>query len=317
MRREPPVSRGRPIRPSRRLPVVLLLLVTGACGTPDTPPVDGSGLPATALEYLQPHSISSYQLAPGVVYRGVRSAHEPWSVHLLEVDPTRCELSFEVVRSNEEKGRESVTALARAADPVVIAAVNGSFFTEENEPLGVEVSRGEIRGRTARPVFAWRPGELPWVGPVRWEGDSLQVGDWTLQEGEPDGATEMLPGFPALLREGRWVGDLEQEARPAFATARDPRTAVGWDPVRETLWLVVVDGRREQVEGMTLPELAELLRSLGAREGVNFDGGGSSAMVVKGQLVSRPSDPWRERPVVNALVLRQNQDRCRSETADP
>lgn len=284
--------------------------MAAGCIAPDQPPVEDTDLPQGAVEYLQPKSVSSYDLAPGVRYWGVRSAHEPWAVHLLEIDPVRCELAFEVVRSGDDEGRRSVSALARSVEPGVIAAVNGSFFTEENETLGVEVSRGEIRGRTARPVFAWRPGALPWVGPVSWEGDSLQVGEWWLEPGNPDGRTEVLPGFPALLREGRWVGDLEQGARPAFATSRDPRTAIGWDPDGAILWFVVVDGRRDKIEGMTLPELTELLRSLGVRDGVNLDGGGSSAMVVRGQLVSRPSDPWRERPVVNALVLREAPEHC-------
>jgi uncharacterized protein YigE (DUF2233 family) len=298
------------------LPLVLLL--SAGCAPPDRPPIDSEALPAAALEYLAPSSLTSFHLAPGVHYRSVRSRHEPWAVHLLEVDPGRCELTFEVVQPGEDQPRRSVSEMVRRADPGVIAAVNGSFFTEENEPLGMVASRGKVQGRQERPVFAWRPGALPWIGGVRWEGDTLHVGEWALVDGEPDGETELLAGFPALLHGGRWVGDLQQEARPAFATTRDPRTAVGWDPEAGRLWLIVVDGRREgRTEGMTLPELAELFRALGATEALNLDGGGSSAMVVRGQVVSRPSDPWRERPVVNALVLRSELERCEASPQPP
>lgn len=290
--------------------LVGVVLAGSACGPPDRPPISDPELSTAAVEYLNPSRVATFRIAPGVTYRDIESAHEPWGVHLLEVDPMRCDIGFRVVRAEESDGRQSVSDLARAQEPSVIAGVNGSFFTEENQTLGVEASGGELRGRAARPVFAWRPDQVPWVGPVHWEGDSLRVGRWWLHAEDPDDRTEMLPGFPALLADGRWVGDLEQEARPAFAASRDPRTAVGWDPDRQRLWLVVVDGRRDRRQGMTLPELAELLRALGARDAVNLDGGGSSAMVVRGQLVSRPSDPLRERPVVNALLVHRSPDRC-------
>jgi exopolysaccharide biosynthesis protein len=54
---------------------------------------------------------------------------------------------------------------------------------------------------------------------------------------------------------------------------------------------------------MTLREAALLMRSLGARDALNLDGGGSTTMVVRGEVVNRPSDPGGERPVSDALVV--------------
>jgi len=88
-----------------------------------------------------------------------------------------------------------------------------------------------------------------------------------------------------------------------FVASRQPRTLAG---VREdgTLLLVTVDGRRPGWSvGMTLPEAARLMRSLGARDALNLDGGGSSAMTVRGELVNRPSDRVGERPVSNGLFV--------------
>ena len=111
-------------------------------------------------------------------------------------------------------------------------------------------------------------------------------------------------GFPLLLKDGARVGDLGVSERPAFADARHPRTAVGYDPDRNRLWLVVVDGRQPGYsEGMSLPELADLLQALGARDALNLDGGGSSVMVLRGRAFSRPSDPEGERAVANALAV--------------
>ncbi len=293
--------------PDARVIFPALWIVLGAmsgCEPPDRPPVLTDGLPPAAVRYLQPDRISSFQLEEGVVYRSVRSRAFPWSVHLLDIDATRCELGFQVVRPDEGEGRKTVSELSRRLGRTALAAVNGDFFTPEDLPVGVEVTAGEVRGRATRPVFAWRPGFLPWVGPSRLEGDSLHLGELALSLSDPDGNTEAVAGFPALLSESAWVGDLQMGDRPAFAAQRHPRTAVGWNPGDGRLWIVVTDGRREGIsEGMTLPELAGFLLALGATEAVNLDGGGSSVMVIRGQSVSRPSDMAGERPVANGLAV--------------
>ncbi len=292
--------------------LVLLGTVVGGCEPLDRPPALTRGLPLALVEYVVPDRVSTFRLGEGIIYRAVRSSVEPWTLHLLEVDPTRCEVGFQVATPGPDQPRASVSELARRAGGQVVAAVNGDFFTEDGRPIGLEASGGEIRGRSSRPVFAWKPGSLPSVGPVQWDGDSLAVGEWVLSVHEPDGETEILSGFPPLLADGRWVDDLQQVERPAFASTRHPRTALGWDPERRRVWIAVVEGRREgSAEGMTLPELAELFRALGVTEALNLDGGGSSVMVVRGRRVSRPSDPAGERSVVNALLVRVDAAYCR------
>src|SRR5215208_1607418 len=115
---------------------------------------------------------------------------------------------------------------------------------------------------------------------------------------------------PRLLRRGHVAVTARAEGfappqAPAFygtfVAARQPRTLAG---VREDgrLLLVTVDGRRPGWStGMTLPEAARLMRSLGAREALNLDGGGSSTMTVRGEVVNRPSDPGGERRVSNGV----------------
>jgi hypothetical protein len=89
----------------------------------------------------------------------------------------------------------------------------------------------------------------------------------------------------------------------SFVAARHPRTLAG---VRADggLLLVTVDGRRPGWSaGVTLPEAARVMRSLGARDALNLDGGGSTAMVVRGRTVNRPSDQAGERPVSDVLAV--------------
>jgi hypothetical protein len=125
------------------------------------------------------------------------------------------------------------------------------------------------------------------------------------------GATQIVGGGPQLLVRGRVrVGSSAEGFRPlsapwfygSFVAARQPRTLAG---VRRdgSLLLVTVDGRAPGWStGVTLFEAARVMRSLGARDALNLDGGGSSAMAVRGRTVSRPSDGL-ERAVSDALVV--------------
>jgi hypothetical protein len=92
----------------------------------------------------------------------------------------------------------------------------------------------------------------------------------------------------------------------------NPRTAIGVNKNGRWMILMVVDGRQEGYsEGVTFPELAELLKSYGVYTGVNMDGGGSSTMIIKGvdgdaRILNSPIDqnvPGKERSVANHLGL--------------
>lgn len=74
----------------------------------------------------------------------------------------------------------------------------------------------------------------------------------------------------------------------------------------------VVDGRQPNYsEGVTLEELALLLREYGAHDAMNLDGGGSTTLVMEGDngqpvLLNSPIDsriPGRERAVANHLGI--------------
>jgi uncharacterized protein YigE (DUF2233 family) len=97
----------------------------------------------------------------------------------------------------------------------------------------------------------------------------------------------------------------EEGIRPSFVTERHPRTAVGYDEDRDWLFMVVVDGRSDTAVGIDLITLSRWLRDWGCERALNLDGGGSTTMVVEGEVVNSPSDATGERPVSNVLLLRR------------
>ncbi|WP_219466043.1 phosphodiester glycosidase family protein [Nonomuraea rhizosphaerae] len=83
---------------------------------------------------------------------------------------------------------------------------------------------------------------------------------------------------------------------------RHPRTLLGTTK-NGSLILATIDGRQPGVTvGASFIEAAQFMRWLGAKQAINLDGGGSTAMVVGSKLVNRPSD-GRERGVGDALLV--------------
>ncbi|MGH9943451.1 MAG: phosphodiester glycosidase family protein [Pyrinomonadaceae bacterium] len=117
-------------------------------------------------------------------------------------------------------------------------------------------------------------------------------------------ATQVLGGGPQLVRDGRVSITAEQEkVAAAFVTDRHPRTAFARLADGRIL-LATVDGRQPGVShGFSLHALAEMLVAHGARDALNLDGGGSTAMVVNRHLANKPSDQTGERPVSDAILV--------------
>ena len=131
-------------------------------------------------------------------------------------------------------------------------------------------------------------------------GDKVTVGESF--GSELDGAKNIIGAGPELLRGGMVNVTAEAEQFPNdIARGRAPRTALGIKPDGKIL-LLVVDGRQSHSIGATLTETAQLLKRFGAVNGFNLDGGGSSELVLQGQIMNSPSD-GRERPVGSAIIV--------------
>ena len=115
-------------------------------------------------------------------------------------------------------------------------------------------------------------------------------------------ATAVIGARERLVRDGAidiWPLDGKN-----FSTAR-ARSALGITAEGKIL-MVTLDERHARM-GATIPEMAELMRDLGAVDAVNIDGGGSTLMAarrpgrVDETIVNAPATHAKERPVANAL----------------
>ncbi len=132
-------------------------------------------------------------------------------------------------------------------------------------------------------------------------GDRIAI-DQTLGSRVADEATLVVGGGPLLLENGQVnVRIREESIAPDIAYGRAPRTGAGVT-ADGTVLLMVVDGRSRNSAGMTLKEFAQYMKRFGAVSAVNFDGGGSSEMVLDRKILNQPSDGG-ERPVSIGLGI--------------
>lgn len=190
------------------------------------------------------------------------------------------------------------------------------------DPAGT-VAEVRTRSGAAPPRGCWvlqaTGDEAAWLNRVAQVGRPLRV---TTEVRDSRGAPVPLAagdfivnGGPMLVERGAVVIDADRDGlvrhEPGvdnfffgWVRQRNPRTMVGVD-ARGQVLLVAVDGRQAgRSPGLSILEAAQVMRALGAVTAMNLDGGGSTTMVLDGQVVNRPSDPSGERADGDAILVR-------------
>ncbi len=95
---------------------------------------------------------------------------------------------------------------------------------------------------------------------------------------------------PAIIKNGEISVGANDDVMNHLAS--NPRTVVAQiEPLHYLL--VVSDGRTSDNAGLSLLQMAEFLKTLGATEAYNFDGGGSTAMYFNGKIINKPVNSGR------------------------
>jgi hypothetical protein len=112
------------------------------------------------------------------------------------------------------------------------------------------------------------------------------------------GTLNGIGGGPALVRDGVVIEASGEGFTSSQLGARTSRTAVG-QTADGLVLLVTAEGPDQGSRGVSVAEQAGLMASLGARNAIGMDSGGSAIM----SLYDRLAIPWAsERPITDALV---------------
>ena len=127
--------------------------------------------------------------------------------------------------------------------------------------------------------------------------------DIKLQENLKE-AKHILAAGPYLVKDSSiYVDTIEQKLQAI--SGKNPRSAIGFN--EESLIVVTIDGREKESVGMTLNELAKLMKNIGCTYAMNFDGGSSSALYINGSIANSAYNKEGV-AISNALVVSEKVD---------
>ena len=167
-----------------------------------------------------------------------------------------------------------------AAENDAILAVNGDYYGANSS--GYVIRNGVVYRDTVREnsnngdLAIYKDGSFKIIYEDQISAEQLVK----------DGVVNLLAFGPALVENGEIAVGKNQEVGQAMAS--NPRTAIGI--IDENHYIIVVsDGRTSESEGLSLYQLAEVMKSYGAKIAYNLDGGGSSTLYFNGQVINKPT----------------------------
>ncbi len=228
------------------------------------------------------------------------------NVHLLRFDLRSKALQLQLGSAGDSLLKTSTLASKANA----IAAINGSFFDVKK---GGAVDFIRINGKIYDTSRVSK-GALPEHQRAALVFDSSGNAQIVFTQDSFDLSwanrlpfANVLVSGPLLLKNSETIPLLDR----AFNSNRHPRTCA-CITTQQTLLVWTVDGRTAQSYGISLSEATQMARWWGCKDAINFDGGGSTTMYIRGELfdgvVNMPCDNRQfdhegERVVSNILML--------------
>ena len=167
-----------------------------------------------------------------------------------------------------------------AANNKAILAVNGDYYGANS--TGYVIRNGVVYRDTVREDAS--NGDL-----AIYKDGSFKIiyeNEISANQLVKDGVVNLLAFGPALVENSEIVVNTKSEVGQSMAS--NPRTAIGI--IDENHYIVIVsDGRTSESQGLSLYELAEVMKSYGVKTAYNLDGGGSSTMYFNSQVINKPT----------------------------
>lgn len=210
-------------------------------------------------------------------------------------DVTVSDISYlKTALADSTYGRNIKAATSEIAkDNNAIFAINGDFYGFRD--YGYVLRNGELYRDTAGDAQDLVINDI---------GDFsiIDENETTVDSMDLDSIWQILSFGPALVEDSNIVVDENSEVSRSMAS--NPRTAIGMiSPLHYVF--VVSDGRTDESAGLSLLQLAQILKDYGCTTAYNLDGGGSATMYFNGEIVNIPTDgrTFGEREVSDIVYL--------------
>ena len=165
-----------------------------------------------------------------------------------------------------------------AAENNAILAVNGDYYGANSSGYVIRngvVYRDSVREDASNGDLAiYKDGSFKIIYEDQVSADQLVQ----------DGVVNLLAFGPSLVENGEISVDTNTEVGQAMSS--NPRTAIGI--IDENHYIIIVsDGRTSESKGLSLYQMAEVMKSYGVKTAYNLDGGGSSTLYFNGQVINK------------------------------
>ncbi|WP_308689521.1 phosphodiester glycosidase family protein [uncultured Streptococcus sp.] len=177
---------------------------------------------------------------------------------------------------NNVTAKTSVTATNNNA----ILAINGDFYGANT--TGYVIRNGVVYRNTVREDAS--NGDL-----AIYKDGSFGIvyeNDVSAEDLVKNGVVNLLAFGPTLVNNGKITVSSNSEVGQSMAS--NPRTAIGIIDKNHYV-IVVSDGRTSESQGLSLYQLAQVMKSYGVKTAYNLDGGGSSTLYFNGKVVNKPT----------------------------
>lgn len=167
--------------------------------------------------------------------------------------------------------KETTSTIAAANDAIL--AINGDFYGFRSTGFVVRngtLYRDSANGDTDALVID-KNGDFSIVNEATTDASTLN-------------AQQVLSFGPALVENSAIVVDESTEVGQSAAS--NPRTAIGQIGTNHYL-IVVSEGRTDDSQGLSLYQLAQVMKDNGVQTGYNLDGGGSTTLYFNGKVVNQ------------------------------
>jgi hypothetical protein len=289
------------------IPCLLLLLSCSTLNRNSAISGAASAVSFAAVETItEPIIESAWQpFADGIELLHGKIANPHLEFWALKIDLSEPGIGI-VVRAGAGENSLSTKVTSFVRDNNLIAGINAVPFdivhSSEGRPVknvGIVISDGELlspANRAYDAIVFYRDGKAAIV-------KQSEIGENTA------GIENAAGGFHQILAAGVTTERTQNREQ------RHPRSSAGVSANGSMLYLLVIDGRRAGSEGATEEETALILRALGSHDGINLDGGGSTALALRyGNAVTTANTPvnglaGRERPVAGCIGVSLNPSR--------
>ena len=201
-------------------------------------------------------------------------------VYIADVTVSSAEYLKTALANNTYGTNVTAKTSETAANNKAILAVNGDYYGANS--TGYVIRNGVVYRDTVREDSS--NGDL-----AIYKDGSFKIiyeNEISANQLVKDGVVNLLAFGPALVENGEIVVNTKSEVGQSMAS--NPRTAIGI--IDENHYIIIVsDGRTSESQGLSLYELAEVMKSYGVKTAYNLDGGGSSTMYFNGQVINKPT----------------------------